>query len=343
MVDTKLVLDTLLGAVASKNGTTHSGGLADLLGAALGGSSSASSGNSGGLGDLLGSALSDGTSASSSSGGLADLLNAALNGSSSTSSGSHGGLGDLLGSALSGGASSTSHSGTSEIGDLLNAALGGSSTSTARSGGASASGGLLDLVKDAVINNPAMAKTIAAGAAGLLLGTKSGRALSSNAVKLGGIALIGTLAYKSLKSFQETSAGKSTELALPKPDQYVPAASKSEDSSLRLVRAMIAAALADGTLDASEKERIAGGLAQSGDVSEWLKKEMAKPAKPEDLAKGVTSIPEAAEIYTAARVAIEPDSDGEIDFLNQLADALNLNPALVAELDKSATSVKVPA
>lgn len=326
MVDGKNILDALIGAVASKNAASgNTDSLADILGSALG--------NTGGQNRNV---APDNTGS-----GLGDLLNSALGASGSSSSG---GLGSLLGSVLGGSSSSASQSG-SGLGSLLNSVLGGGSPSSASGSAGAAGSGLLDLVKDAMISNPALAKSVAAGAAGLLLGTKSGRALTGNAAKLGGLALIGTLAYKSLKSYQETASGKKENIALDSPENYIPEAVKSDNGPLRLARAMIAAAMADGKLDADEKAKIAGGLAKAGgsDASDWLKQELAHPATPEELAVGVKSIPEAAEIYIAARVAIEPDADAEIDFLNRLGDALNLSGALIAELDKSVTSVKEPA
>lgn len=319
MVDGKNILDALVGAVASKNTTSGDESIADILGAALGNTQ-----NQGQKQNL-----------NQSSGGLGDLLNSALGGASGSSSG--GGLGSLLGSVLSGGTSSAQSGGG--LGSILSSVLGGTSSKQAAS-----SGGLMDLVKDAMISNPALAKTVAAGAAGLLLGTKSGRSLTGNAAKLGGLALIGSLAYKSLKAYQGTASGQKDNITLEQPDKYVPASAQSNEGPLRLARTMIAAAMADGHLDADEKAKIAGGLSKAGgaDASEWLKQELAHPATPEELAIGVNSIPEAAEIYIAARVTIEPDEDAEIDFLNRLGDALNLSGDLVAELDKSVSTVKEP-
>lgn len=76
---------------------TQNGGLGEILGGLLGGSSSQNS--SGGLGDILGGLIGGGSSGSS--GGIGDILGGLLGGDSSSSSKkSEGGLGDILGGLL---------------------------------------------------------------------------------------------------------------------------------------------------------------------------------------------------------------------------------------------------
>jgi uncharacterized membrane protein YebE (DUF533 family) len=78
-----------------------SGGIGDLLGAALGGGSRAGSG----LGDLLGSVLGGGQGRGGAAGGLGDLLGGALGGAlggGQRATASSGGLTDLLGGLLGG-------------------------------------------------------------------------------------------------------------------------------------------------------------------------------------------------------------------------------------------------
>ena len=53
------------------------------------------------------------------------------------------------------------------------------------------------------------------------------------------------------------------------------------------------------------------------------------------------SAEDAAKIYTAARLAIDPDTNEEREFLTRLATALRIEPGLVAHLDAQAASVKV--
>jgi uncharacterized membrane protein YebE (DUF533 family) len=54
------------------------------------------------------------------------------------------------------------------------------------------------------------------------------------------------------------------------------------------------------------------------------------------LAEGVRSETEAIEVYTAARIAIDPDTPAEQTFLADLAARLNIAPALAAQIDTAA-------
>ena len=44
----------------------------------------------------------------------------------------------------------------------------------------------------------------------------------------------------------------------------------------------------------------------------------------------------AAQVYSAARIAIDPDTIQEREFLNQLAEALDLDPAVRSQIDDTA-------
>ena len=105
---------------------------------------------------------------------------------------------------------------------------------------------------------------LAGGLAGNLLTNKSGRKMGKKALKMGGIAAVGALAYA---AFQRYNSGKETAanvvppavddelVAAPEGSAFVPAENDSagqEALGLTLVRAMIAAARSDGRLDAQQ-------------------------------------------------------------------------------------------
>jgi uncharacterized membrane protein YebE (DUF533 family) len=109
-----------------------------------------------------------------------------------------------------------------------------------------------------------------------------------------------------------------------------------------MVRAMVAAAYADGEIDAAEKARIMGNLQQAGlndEAAAFLDEELANPMDPAGLAGLSTSAEMTVQIYTAARLAIDPDTQEEQDFLAELASALQLDPNLVTHIDAAAASV----
>jgi uncharacterized membrane protein YebE (DUF533 family) len=192
---------------------------------------------------------------------------------------------------------------------------------------------------------------LAAGAAlgglgALVLGTSSGRSLAATAVRVGSLALIGGLAYKAYQNYQQgrpvlssTRPGeKQTLVAAPAGSGFEPGA-VTHDAARRYIRAMIAAAAADGRIGAAEQQKILGGLKQAGiedSAQQFLATEIANPATVEELAQGVASPEEAVQLYTAARIAVDPDTSEERAFLADLAEALGIDDELVAQVDAAA-------
>ena len=190
------------------------------------------------------------------------------------------------------------------------------------------------------------AGTALGGLGALILGTGAGRSLAGTAVKLGGLALIGGLAYKAYENYQQgrppLSAGQPA-----KPQALMPApegsgfetGAMSHDAARRCIRAMIAAAAADGRIDAGEQQRITAGLREAGiagTAQQFLAAEIANPANVDELASGVSSPEEAVQVYTAARIAVDPDTGEEHAFLSALANALGIDRELAAQVDASA-------
>jgi uncharacterized membrane protein YebE (DUF533 family) len=195
--------------------------------------------------------------------------------------------------------------------------------------------------------NPAMATAVLGGLGALVFGSSTGRAVVGSAARLGGMALIGGLAYKAYQNYQSgkpmLDIGSPELLPAPSGTGFEPEAA-SEATALVFIRAMIAAAAADGAIDADERAAILGSLRVAGfdqEANEWLAKEMANPASVETLVEGAESPEIAAQIYTAARIAINPDTAKEKDFLAGLAASLGLDAELVANIDAAASAAKV--
>ena len=75
------------------------------------------------------------------------------------------------------------------------------------------------------------------------------------------------------------------------------------------------------------------------DSSRWLDTEMASPADVEELAATVNDPDKAAQVYAAARIAIDPDTIQEREFLNQLAGALDIDPSTRRQIDETADAL----
>lgn len=211
------------------------------------------------------------------------------------------------------------------------------------SGGAPASGPRTGGVSPDLLKGAA-----AGGLAGLLLGSRSGRKLGKKAVKLGTIAAIGGLAWKAYNEWQErkhgTAAPRTEPPATPTAIEqraegtaFLPAPQAERDNlAMTLMRAMVAAAKADGHLDAEEQQRIfakIGELDLDNDDKAFLMDELRAPLDIDAVVRSATSPEIATEIYTVSRLAIAPDHAAEKAYLVMLASRLGLPDDLVARIE----------
>ena len=277
-------------------------------------------GQGGGLGDILGQ--------------LKEQLGKA--GGAVTGPGG-GGLADILGQVLAQ-ATQGAREGAARIGEAT-----GAKDALGRATGGQSTEDLLEKLRGLVRDNPAAATGAAGGLGGLVLGTKTGRAVAGSAARIGALALIGGLAYKAFQNYQAgrplITGAAAPEMA-PNGSGFEPGAVTNESATL-YIRAMIAAAAADGRIDATEQAKILGALKQAGvdgEAEEFLANELNSPASTEDLAAAVTSPEEAIQLYTAARIAIEPDSGAEKQFLGALAGALGIDNKLAAHIEATTRS-----
>jgi uncharacterized membrane protein YebE (DUF533 family) len=194
---------------------------------------------------------------------------------------------------------------------------------------------------------------MAGGLATSILTSKSGRKMGKSALKLGGIAAVGALAYTGYKRFKNSQTGVSNEAASPA--ELTPAPNGSaflplendtvakEALGLILVRAMIAVARADGRLDAQESQSIFQKI-QSLDLDHESKSvlvgEMGKPVDIDAIVQSANSTEVAAEIYIASLLAVDVDTAAEQSYLSMLAMRLQLPPELVIELDQQVEAQK---
>jgi uncharacterized membrane protein YebE (DUF533 family) len=200
---------------------------------------------------------------------------------------------------------------------------------------------------------------VAGGLAAILLGTKTGRKIGGEALKLGGMAAVGALAYKAYRDWQ---AGKQAEpvaeaakhreipmLPAPSGTPFNPATEFGQQSLARnMLRAMIAAAKADGHIDAQEQARIFAEMDKlplSAEDKAFVMDELRAKLDVDAVASAATTPEEAAEIYAASLLAIDVDNAAERGYLAMLAARLKLDEGLVAHLHgnvASATGKAVP-
>ncbi len=174
---------------------------------------------------------------------------------------------------------------------------------------------------------------LAAGAVALLLGTKSGRKLTGSAVKVGGLAAVGGLAYKAFTDWQNQQAKPVEDIGTPV--AQLPDAAAQKRSEV-LVRAMIAAAKADGHIDQNEQETITKQINSLGleqDFSSFLLAELNAPVNVAELANAADSPDAAAEIYLASAMVVDLNNATERAYMDALGKELKLDPALLKQLE----------
>ncbi len=189
-------------------------------------------------------------------------------------------------------------------------------------------------------NTQRAAMTGAAGlAAGMLFGGGNPGKLIGNAVKIGAVAAVGGLAYKAWQNHQQNSAPNAP---APSQDAFIPPATDAaaqEQLGKSLVRAMIAAAKADGKINGDEKEAIFAKLetlSLSGDEKAWVFDELSAPLDINAVVANADTPEHAAEIYAASLVAITADTASERAYLDALAHKLNLPAGLVRQIHATA-------
>lgn len=199
------------------------------------------------------------------------------------------------------------------------------------------------------------------GLAGALTG-KTGQKMATTALKLGGVAAVAGLAYNAYQNYQqqqyqtggarrlpdtggyqprieprqtiEQRADDIVDVLPPADSGYLPQASDAPATdalALKLIRAMIAAAKADGRIDPHESRKIMGqvdALGFSGEEKSFLLTEIAQPLTAHEIAASAASTTEAEEIFAVSVMAIDSNGAAERSYLNNLAGLLRLDPSL---------------
>ncbi|MFO1141828.1 MAG: tellurite resistance TerB family protein [Amaricoccus sp.] len=170
------------------------------------------------------------------------------------------------------------------------------------------------------------------GGIGALAGAILGGGLGG-AARGGTMAILGTLAVSALKRAAEARAGAAAQP--PQVTETEVEAITGPDAEKTLLKAMISAAKADGQIDQDEMKKIIGKIS-SGDVTDEEKKfvleQMSTPIDIAGLAAEARNPAQAAQIYAASILAIDADTGQEKQYLSDLASALGLDAATIAQL-----------
>ena len=179
---------------------------------------------------------------------------------------------------------------------------------------------------------------LAGGALGLLLGNRRVRKMGGKVAMYGGLAAVGALAYKAYGDWkqQQAGAGAATASAAPQTFDALPPA-EIESHSQAILKALIAAAKADGHVDDRERQVIEGEFSRieaAPEVRQWLQAELQKPLDPAEVARAATTPEMASEMYLASLLAVDEQNFMERTYLDELARQLKLDDGLKARLEQ---------
>jgi uncharacterized membrane protein YebE (DUF533 family) len=113
-------------------------------------------------------------------------------------------------------------------------------------------------------------------------------------------------------------------------------ASLGDAQAMLLIRAMIAAANADGEITPDERQRITSRLDQAGagpEERKVLEGELQNPRSVDQIVRDVRDPATAEQVYLASRIAMNPDTGAEKAYLDFLAARLQIPPARLNELN----------
>ncbi len=168
------------------------------------------------------------------------------------------------------------------------------------------------------------------GALGLLLGkNKTSRKLAT----YGGLAAIGVMAYRAYTDYQQQQGAGDVQAQTV--DRLPPA--QVELHSKAILQALVAAAKADGHIDAREREAIEGEFTRidpDSELQQWLHAELEKPLDPSEVARAATTPEIASEMYLASLLAADEQNFMERAYLDELARQMGIDGALKLRLQQ---------
>jgi uncharacterized membrane protein YebE (DUF533 family) len=227
---------------------------------------------------------------------------------------------------------------------LLEQVLGSAAAGNARNAGRS----FIDQLDATKGSKAFTGGAVAGGLLGLMLG---GRRMRGGLLGYGGAAALGALALQAYQNYQRQQASGLAQPLAPSeaslaeaeapPLPHLRPAADGSPFELALVRAMVGAAKADGHIDAAEQRRLFAEVERLGldaEAKAYVFDLLTLGVDLDGLARAVATPEQGAELYLAARLAIDPDEPAERAFLDALAARLRLPAELRDTLDAAPRS-----
>jgi uncharacterized membrane protein YebE (DUF533 family) len=220
--------------------------------------------------------------------------------------------------AQQGGGGASAQGGLGDLGGLLGGLLGGGAGAGAGGGGAGLGGLLGGLL----------------GGGSPMGGAPQSR--SGGGANYAALASLGMMAFQAYQAWQRSQASAPQEA--PRTVDLL-AGPQVEEHSHAILRALIAAAKADGRIDDAEKRMISTEIGRHTDdpqLQQWLDDEVAKPLDAREVAQSATDPGMASEMYLASVMLVDDQQDAERNYLDELAAALQIEPQLQMHLEQQA-------
>jgi len=191
------------------------------------------------------------------------------------------------------------------------------------------------------------------GVGGLLgagvLGALLGKTVSSDIMKNAALVGAGAVAWNFYQKWSQ-SRGQQTQPQnsswqgeVPQVDpwqQQAPMAMQLDSTALLVMRAMVFAARADGSIDTAERSRmetVLQNMLPGQDVQAQISMMESEMLDPRRVAASIQSVEQGEDIYRLSCVVIDIDHFMERSYLDALADALGIDSARRAELEADAS------
>lgn len=213
--------------------------------------------------------------------------------------------------------------------------------------GGGASGGGLGGLLGGLLNRSGSGKNATAGGGlGGLLGGLGGllggapasgtQQTRSGGMNYAALASLGMAAFQAYQAWQRQQAS-APQQAIQTVDQLD--GPQAEAHSHAILRALIAAAKADGEIDEQESQMISEEIGRHTDepqLKQWLSDEVSKPLNAADFAEYAADPALASEIYLTSVMLVNDQAPKERSYLDELAAQLQLEPELQLHLEQQA-------
>ncbi len=197
-----------------------------------------------------------------------------------------------------------------------------------------------------------MGGLLGAGALGALLGNMTGGSAGGNSMvrnaALLGMGAVALNFYKKWAQAKQAEAAEAAESASygqmdrmdRRGDVFSSGRIAIDPTSLLIMRAVIFAARADGTIDAAERQRMSlllQNLFEGQNVNREFEQMQKEPLDPRSIARDVRSEEQAEDVYRLSCCVIDIDQFMERTYLDALAASLGLSNARKSELEAEAS------